>query len=160
MKNSLAIEGQNMLETLEALSSEPISVNIHLNLPTVQVATLLNGLERSLPSQHQTPVLHFLGDRERFLLNNFVLEALLNKLRQMFDLVVIHSGSVMSSTLAQSLYSLMDGSVIVVEAERTRIPVIKNIRSAIEQQGGRVLGTALNNRKFYIPEFSYSFVFG
>jgi Mrp family chromosome partitioning ATPase len=83
----------------------------------------------------------------------------LEDLRRMFDLVVIHSDSALSSQMAFTLYGLTDGGIIVAEAESTRIPVIKQLRNVIESHGGHVIGVVLNKRKYYIPRRLYSLLF-
>ena len=84
---------------------------------------------------------------------------IIDDLRKMFDLVVIHSDLAMSGHMANTLYGLTDGCVIVAQAEHTRVPVIKQLRSIIERQGGRIVGVVLNNRKLYIPSKLYSLLF-
>ena len=53
------------------------------------------------------------------------------------------------------MVSMVDGVVLVVEAEKTRWPVALNVKEKTEQGGGRVLGVVFNKRKYYIPEWLY-----
>lgn len=89
-----------------------------------------------------------------------VQHALFSRLRQMFDLVVVHSESGLSNGTVAAYAALVDGSVMVIEAERTREPVAQELKHRIESNGGRVLGAVLNNRRFYIPGFVYSLLYG
>ncbi len=88
-----------------------------------------------------------------------VLHALFDKLRQMFDLILIHSESGLSNGTVAAYSALAEGSVIVVEAERTREPVAQELKHRIEANGGRVLGAVLSNRRFYIPGFLYALLY-
>jgi len=49
----------------------------------------------------------------------------------------------------------VDGVVILVEAEKTRWQVADNTRMRILEQGGKVLGVVLNNRRHIIPKCVY-----
>ena len=53
------------------------------------------------------------------------------------------------------MFRKVDGVVIVVEADKTRWPVVQSVREKIVQHGGRLLGMVLNKRRYYIPEFIY-----
>jgi len=99
------------------------------------------------------------GNDEKVLPDVQDFKKIIGDLRKMFDLVIIHSDLALTSHMANTLYGLTDGCVIVAEAERTRRPVIHRLRNVIEQQGGRIVGVVLNRRKFYIPSRLYSFLF-
>jgi len=45
--------------------------------------------------------------------------------------------------------------VLVLAAEETRWPVAERVKDNIERSGGRVLGIALNKRRYHIPAFVY-----
>jgi Mrp family chromosome partitioning ATPase len=47
---------------------------------------------------------------------------------------------------------------MVVEAERTRSPIVDQARRSIESNGGRMLGVVLNKRRFHIPRFLYQWL--
>ena len=80
-------------------------------------------------------------------------------LKSAFDMIVTYSESGMANSLAAILYGLADGAVLVAEAERTRLPVIRGLRSHVEMLGGRVLGVVLNKRRFHIPRLLYWMLF-
>lgn len=80
-------------------------------------------------------------------------------LKQHFDVIVISSENALSSSNIALFSALSDISVIVLEAEKTRIPVAKELITMIEQNGGTVGGTILNKRKFYIPHSLYTMLF-
>ena len=75
--------------------------------------------------------------------------------RQIFDMVVVYSENGLSDPLAYNLYGIADGNVLVAEAERSRKPVLRDLRRMVEAQGGRAIGAVLNKRRLYIPRFLY-----
>jgi Mrp family chromosome partitioning ATPase len=99
------------------------------------------------------------ANHERLLPEARDFKKVLDDLRKVFDLVVVHSDAALTSQMAVTLFGLTDGAIIVAEAEGTRIPVIRQLRALIETHGGRVLGVVLNKRRYYIPKFLYSLLF-
>ncbi len=83
------------------------------------------------------------------------IDGFLGKLKNKFDLLLIDSppASTFSFNLATS--SVVNGVAMVVEAEKTRWPVVDSARKKIVQNGGNVLGVVLNKRRYHIPEFIY-----
>jgi len=61
--------------------------------------------------------------------------------------------------LALALAKLADGSVMIVEAERTRAPVAAECKRLIEASGGRLLGAVMNRRRLYIPDMLYRLLY-
>ena len=79
----------------------------------------------------------------------------LENLRQRFDLVLIDSPPAIASQVGMLISCRVDGVVLVVEADKTRWPVVRSLKSSIEQAGGNVLGMVLNKQRHYIPQFLY-----
>jgi Mrp family chromosome partitioning ATPase len=48
-----------------------------------------------------------------------------------------------------------DGLIQIVQAERTRVDVLRVLKSKLEQLGVQVFGIVLNQRRFYIPQLLY-----
>lgn len=90
---------------------------------------------------------------------NFV-RSVFEDLRNNFDMIVLASEAAMTTGSSGVLSALADGSVIVVEAERTRSPVAQELKAMLETAGGRVIGAVLNKRRFYIPRWVYNLLFG
>jgi hypothetical protein len=66
------------------------------------------------------------------------------------------SGAIWSGKCAAiALSRKVSGVLLVVEAEKTRAPLIEQARRVIETGGGRVLGVILNKRKHHIPGWIY-----
>jgi Mrp family chromosome partitioning ATPase len=87
--------------------------------------------------------------------DSLLIDVFWKKLRQRFDLMLIDSPPVTTSTDGLAISSKVDGVVLVVEAERTRLPVVESARDRIKRSGGNILGIVLNKRRFHIPEWIY-----
>lgn len=87
------------------------------------------------------------------------IEGLLEQLRPKSDLIIIMSENALASQSIENYAHATDGGIIVVQAERTRLPVIENLKENIETSGGKILGTVLTERKQHIPNFIYSLFF-
>lgn len=86
-------------------------------------------------------------------------EMLYDSVRDQFDFTVVHCDSPVSTPETVHLTKASEGCVVVIQAEKTRIPVLRNIMEQIEHSGTYVLGTVLDGRKFYIPSFIYNILF-
>jgi protein-tyrosine kinase len=77
------------------------------------------------------------------------------QLRNRFDLIIVDSppASIFPDGLAMA--RKVDGVILVIEAEKTRWPVILNVKEKIVKNGGNILGIVFNKRRFYIPEWLY-----
>jgi Mrp family chromosome partitioning ATPase len=80
----------------------------------------------------------------------------LEKLRQSFDFILIDAPGVNSRTDAAVLSQIVDGAILVVEANSTRKAAALKAKKAMEAMKVRLIGTVLNNRTFPIPEVLYS----
>jgi Mrp family chromosome partitioning ATPase len=76
-------------------------------------------------------------------------------LRKRFDLIIVDSPPATIFPEGPGIVSMVDGVVLVVEAEKTRWPVALSVKKKIEQSGGRILGIVFNKRKYYIPNWLY-----
>jgi Mrp family chromosome partitioning ATPase len=79
----------------------------------------------------------------------------LRKFRAVFDLIVIDVPASNASDLGPALAKYVDASIVVVETNKTRAPLVKSLLSAITTNGGRAAGIVLNRRVQYIPNFIY-----
>jgi Mrp family chromosome partitioning ATPase len=87
------------------------------------------------------------------------LEAAIDNLRPSFDLIVVDSPAILTDAFSMALAKLVDGSILVVEAERTRAPVALECKRLIDSAGGRIIGSILNRRRYYIPKFLYRLLY-
>jgi protein-tyrosine kinase len=72
-----------------------------------------------------------------------------------YDYVLIDSSAVLEAPETPILGSRADGIVMVVFAGRTRREVIKRAMLMVEKLDGALIGTVLNRKRYYIPEFIY-----
>lgn len=83
------------------------------------------------------------------------LDGLLREWRERYRFVVLDSPAVRGGMFAGLLGSLVDGVVLVVQAERVRWEVVRRVHERLVRAKANVLGVALNKREFYIPEWLY-----
>lgn len=79
--------------------------------------------------------------------------ALLDGLRPVFDLILIVPPPMSSDPFGRVFARHIDGSVIVVEAERTRGADVAELCDQISAAGGAVLGSVLNRRRRHVPRW-------
>lgn len=89
------------------------------------------------------------------LFNSERMSTFIKATREMYDYVLIDTSAVMDAPETPIIGSYATGSVIVVQSGKTKREVIKRAMLMIEKLGGRFLGTVLNRKKYYIPEFIY-----
>ncbi|HTM56814.1 MAG TPA: hypothetical protein VL123_00200 [Candidatus Udaeobacter sp.] len=83
------------------------------------------------------------------------LEATLDALGGRYDWVVVDLAPVLYASESSSLAAVVDGVVVVIEAGRTKKPVLTRGVDLLRKAGARVLGSVLNRRQLEIPEFIY-----
>jgi capsular exopolysaccharide synthesis family protein len=76
---------------------------------------------------------------------------LLDDLRADYRYVLIDCSPVTDYSDALFLAPKVDGVVMVVRADSTKIDAAQRTRQALEQAGGQVIGTVLNGKRNYIP---------
>src|SRR5262249_31928455 len=84
--------------------------------------------------------------------------ALLPVLREKFDFVIFDGSPLRDYSESSFLAGKMDGVILVVEAERTKIEVARKIRKDLESTGVQILGVVLNKKRNYIPEYLERFL--
>jgi Mrp family chromosome partitioning ATPase len=80
----------------------------------------------------------------------------MQELRQRFSYVLFDCPPPRDSRDVFSLAPLVDGFVLVVEANKTKKEHIKNLERVIEFANGQVAGYVLNKRDYVIPRWLYS----
>jgi len=83
------------------------------------------------------------------------LDPIFTTLRQQYELILIDSPAITESSLGPALAKKADRVVLVIEADRTRVPVVAAAARTIEINGGQLLGAVLNKRRFRIPRLFY-----
>ena len=82
-------------------------------------------------------------------------ESILATARGQYDIVLIDTPAIASSSVGIILAPLVDMNLIVVEAEKTRSISARHLIDRIDATGAHVIGAILNKRRFYIPAFVY-----
>lgn len=84
--------------------------------------------------------------------------SLFQSLKNAFDyiLVISEENTGLSVTRATQI---SDASIVIVEAERTRRPVVAQLIESIKLNGGTILGLVLNKRPLYIPPMLYKLLY-
>jgi hypothetical protein len=80
---------------------------------------------------------------------------LIKQLRLRFQYLAIDCPALGTSSDVLGLAPLVDGIVLVVEADRTRKSQIRNAERQIEAAGGKLLGLVLNKRRYPVPDYIY-----
>jgi len=93
------------------------------------------------------------------LFNTRQLKELMDQFKTMYDLIIVHSENSLKSGAGAILAPLVDSTVIVVQADRARYHVVKELIDTITASGGKIAGTVMSGRKYYIPKFIYRLFF-
>ena len=94
-----------------------------------------------------------LGEKCHWSAEQTLLINTLQTLRRQYKYVLVDCGPVNGSQDIARLAPLVDGIVLVVEANRTRREQILYAQRTIEDAKGRVVGCVLNKRTYPIPAF-------
>ena len=84
-----------------------------------------------------------------------VLRQLLDGSASGFDWIVIDGPPVLDSPDTAALGGIADGVVMVLQAGRSKRPVVTRAAEVLRKSGAQVLGSVLNRRVLEIPEFIY-----
>lgn len=80
------------------------------------------------------------------------------KLRHQYDDIVLDLPAASSSRLGLVSAALCDGIVVVLEAEKTRAPVVENLIASLRAVRAPILGTVMNRRRFHLPKRVYQWL--
>lgn len=72
-----------------------------------------------------------------------------------FDEVVIDSPPAVASRLGLLMSSHVDSVIVVVEAEKTRGPVVAKLIDDLHDAEANIVGLVLNKRRYYVPQWLY-----
>ncbi|MDZ4861046.1 MAG: hypothetical protein SGI88_18905 [Candidatus Hydrogenedentes bacterium] len=79
----------------------------------------------------------------------------LRLMRKRYDWILVDTPALGNGLDAALVSPIADGTVVVVNAGKTRWQVIRHAVDQIAAQQGNVLGVALNRRRYMIPDFIY-----
>lgn len=72
-----------------------------------------------------------------------------------FPLIIFDLPAVGQTSAALRLAGLLDGILLVVEAERVRYEVARRVRETLARSNARLFGAVLNKRRQYVPNWLY-----
>ena len=81
--------------------------------------------------------------------------SVLQLLRQTFDAVLLDTGALLTSNDVARIGYLVDGVVLVVQADRSTKPQIEHALQILSLAGGKFKGFVLNRRTYPIPDRIY-----
>lgn len=79
------------------------------------------------------------------------LDHLLTQLKQKFNFILFDAAPACEFPDAYALAPKVDGTILVVESEKTLIVDAQRVKRDLERAGGRILGVVLNRYKDYTP---------
>ncbi|MBU8923163.1 MAG: CpsD/CapB family tyrosine-protein kinase [Bacteroidales bacterium] len=89
------------------------------------------------------------------LFNSERMRSFINAVGEHYDYVLVDTSAILEAPETAIIGALSTGIVIVVEAGRTKREVIKRAMTMVEKLDGEFIGSVLNKKKYYIPEFIY-----
>ena len=82
-------------------------------------------------------------------------ERMLSEIRRRFQYAVLDVPPLLSFSEGIELSRKTDGVIVVIRAGRTRRQLVERSLELLGDAGANVLGTVLNRRRFYVPQFVY-----
>lgn len=82
--------------------------------------------------------------------------SLLQALSNRFSMILVDVAPPDEHPEGLTLLDMLDGVVLVLESESTRVRAAQALLKNVEAHGGRVLGAILNKRRYRIPTFLYN----
>jgi len=79
----------------------------------------------------------------------------IERAKERFQFVVLDCPPIRRMFSSLHVFELVDGVILVVEAEKVRREVIEKEVSMLKNAGAKILGVVLNKRRFPIPKFLY-----
>lgn len=138
-----------------------------ISLDTPGLIDLITGqagitdVVRSSPIQRLDIIHAGLGGNGRMHMPSFQLlqssgmKKLIEALGAEYDHIIIDGAPIQENSFSLCLSRLVDGTVLVVEAEKTRRQVIRHTLDLLSGVNAEVLGGILNKRDFHLPGWLY-----
>lgn len=156
-------QGQSKVLIIDANARSPKLHRLYCLKQTAGLAELvLDGADQKQVC-HPTSItnLDILGfgliaQQQACLFESNAFQKILAQLSQSYNYIVVDADSVLSGSEVSVICPLFDGILLVIECESTKWQVVKIAADKISKAGGRLLGSIMNRRKFYIPRFFYN----
>ncbi|GAA0077130.1 CpsD/CapB family tyrosine-protein kinase [Clostridium sp. CTA-5] len=78
------------------------------------------------------------------MLSSKAMSELLKRLKEKYDIVILDSAPLQAVTDAQILSTKVDGTILVIRAERTRIESVLEAKNLLTKVGANIIGTVLH----------------
>lgn len=89
------------------------------------------------------------------LFNSDRMQYFITEVAEKYDYVLFDTSPVLDAPETSLLSPQMDGIALVIRAGQTKREVIKRAMMMLNKQGGNLIGSVLNRKRYYIPEFIY-----
>ncbi|MFD1136171.1 CpsD/CapB family tyrosine-protein kinase [Paenibacillus urinalis] len=86
--------------------------------------------------------------------------ALLEELKEMYDIILFDTPPVLAVTDAMIISSLCDGVVLVVNSGKVKKDLVKKAKGHLEHVNARILGVVLNNLQLSKNQSNYYYYYG
>jgi len=82
----------------------------------------------------------------------------LREMQRTFEFIVFDGPPVFRASETRLLASKVDATILVIRSGKTRKQIAYRAIQELENAGGKVLGTVLNRRQYYIPDWLYKWL--
>ena len=89
------------------------------------------------------------------LFNSDRMSLFMREASEAYEYVLIDTAAVLEAPETPIISSYSDGVIMIIHIGKTRREVIKRAMLMVEKLDGRFIGTILNRKKYFIPEFIY-----
>ena len=89
------------------------------------------------------------------LFNSDRMEQFVKEAAEAYDYVFIDTAAVLEAPETAIIGSFVNGSIMMINSGKTKREVIKRALLMVEKLEGKFIGTVLNRKKYYIPDFLY-----
>ncbi|MDO3386839.1 CpsD/CapB family tyrosine-protein kinase [Gilvimarinus sp. SDUM040013] len=86
------------------------------------------------------------------------MKSFLDTAKPLYDYIIVDGASIFSSSEATQMAPLFDGMILTVACEQTKWEVVQSAEDKVRNAEGKLLGVALNKRKFHIPKRIYKWL--
>lgn len=101
--------------------------------------------------------LAYIGDSSRKIVQCLSDDHFWNDLRSQFDTIIFDLPALSRTRLPLVIAPYLDGVVLVIQAETSREPVVRNLIGGLIR--AKILGCVMNRRRHHIPKFLYRVLF-
>jgi capsular exopolysaccharide synthesis family protein len=95
------------------------------------------------------------GEMAQPLFNSERMAQFIDAVADEYDYVLIDAPAILEVPETAIIGSYVGGVVMVIHSGKTRREVVKRAIQMVEKLDGKLIGTILNKKKYYIPEFIY-----